>query len=64
MHNLDFKYYSKYYYKHISGNTRPVWAGFKTAEEGRANILKINTVKVVIVKLYKLYYKSYILKVI
>jgi hypothetical protein len=28
--------------------TRPAWAGFKTAEEGRAKILKISMLKVIL----------------
>ncbi len=54
--------------------TRPAWAGFKTAEEGRAKIMKfyyISDVITTVLNSYliqiinkKLYYRSYIIEVI
>jgi hypothetical protein len=37
---------SKYYNYLLVNKTRPAWAGFKTAEEGRAKICKFFMAKV------------------
>jgi hypothetical protein len=51
-------------FKKFKKRTRPAWSGFKTAEEGRAKIVKFQYIRDVTIINKKLYYRSFILEVI